>query len=70
MITFKKVKAFLALVVLVFSVWAFIEIDYSKLSWEVNQDSYRVILLSLTAFFNLFVLNIIVARQKKKRIAK
>jgi len=70
MITFKKVKAFLALVVLVFSVWAFIEIDYSNLSWEVNQDSYRVILLSLTAFFNLFVLNIIVARQKKKRMAE
>jgi len=64
----KIAKAFLALVVLFFSVWAFIEIDYSNLSWEVNQNCYRVLLLSFVAFFNLIVLDSIRAKQKKKNL--
>jgi len=59
------VRYTLALVALVFAVYALTQVDYGDLSWSQNHPTYLVAILGITGCFNLVFFDVYNAVKRK-----
>ena len=60
----KTLRRILAAIALVLAIWAVTMVDYSNLSWQSNHSNYIVIIMGVTAAFNLLLMDMYKAKKK------
>ena len=62
----KTLRRILAAIALVLAIWAVTMVDYSNLSWQSNHSNYIVIIMGVTAAFNLLLMDMYKAKKKNR----
>ena len=66
MSVFRIVRIVMAVVAILLTVYAVVDLDYRDLSWTANHSSYLVIVMGVTGTFNLLFFDFYRASQQKK----
>ena len=66
MSVFRKARVVMAVVAILLTIYAVVDLNYSDLSWTANRSNYLVIVMGVTGSFNLLSFDYFRAKQRKQ----